>query len=150
MISSIVARARRSDDRWLLSLPTNLESENYPRDYAANGHSLSLAILIHVTRQHLRLFCQQPWQSRFSFILDTASKFNIQDTSPELRHNFCLLWNEVVLEAQNTGSTLISQNILNPFAIFTSLYTRILAPPRRASPPPLAKTIVFCGSHGRT
>ncbi|KAH9017457.1 hypothetical protein EDB83DRAFT_2437292, partial [Lactarius deliciosus] len=34
-------------------------------------------------------------------VLEAASEFNVQDTLPDLQHEFCALWNQIVLKAQN-------------------------------------------------
>jgi hypothetical protein len=109
VISSVVARARRRDDLWFAIASDEMGiPESVLRDYATYGDSLSLAILIHITRQqfirvgehseHWRLI----WD--FSKVLEAASKFNVQDTSLELQHEFCELWNQVVLKAQRENN----------------------------------------------
>ena len=102
-VSSIVARTQRRDDPWFILTSDELGvPESVLRDYAVQGDSLSLAILIHGIRQQFGLF----WnvfdiRSKFMSVLYEASKFSVQDSSPELQHEFCALWNQVVLRAQN-------------------------------------------------
>ena len=102
-VSTIVARTQRRDDPWFFLASDELGvPDSVLRDYAVHGDSLSLAILIHITRQHFSLF----WNTKevwfvFWEVLDAASKFNVRDSSPELQHEFCALWNQVVLKAQN-------------------------------------------------
>ena len=61
------------------------------------GDSLSLATLIHVTRQYLR--------SNYSngVIFEALSKFDIRNTVPRLQHDFCMLWNELLEKARDQG-----------------------------------------------
>ncbi|KAN0128550.1 hypothetical protein V8E53_013595 [Lactarius tabidus] len=113
MVSGIIARAQRSNDRWF-TLASNALGvrKSVLRDYAAQGNNLSLAILTHVTRRNFYFIREQYWQSKFSFILETATGFNVRDTSPQLQHEFCALWNEVVRQAKADNSRLIPEYIL--------------------------------------
>ena len=117
MFSIVAARVQRHDDSWFLLASQELGiPETVLRDYAAHGDSLSLAILIYVTRQQFIHIREPSWPSKaISDVLRAASKFNInaQNTSPELQHEFCALWNQIVREARN-GSSGIPGNILRP------------------------------------
>ncbi|KAH9057284.1 hypothetical protein EDB87DRAFT_1126221 [Lactarius vividus] len=96
-VCTTVARVQRHDDSWFV-LASNVLGVQEPvlREYATHGDSLSLAILIHITRQHFSHFWDRRWpDGKFSKILETASKFNVEDTLPELQHEFCALWNQV-------------------------------------------------------
>ena len=102
-VSSIVARAHRRDEPWVVLASDELGiPEASVRDCAAHhGDSLSLAILIHVIRQQFTHFQNPLWpRHEFSFVLSAASKLNVQDTSPELQREFCALWNQIVCEVQ--------------------------------------------------
>ncbi|KAH9056711.1 hypothetical protein EDB87DRAFT_1687048 [Lactarius vividus] len=105
IVFAVVAKARRRDDTWFILASNELGiREAVLRDYAARGDSLSLAILIHITRQQFSHFREHSWPEYvFSKFLVAASKFNAQDTSPELQHEFCALWNQIVLEARNNS-----------------------------------------------
>jgi hypothetical protein len=71
--------------------------ETVLRNHATHGNDLSLAILIHVIRQQFSLFWEGHWPSyKFWKVLEAASKFDFLGTSPELQHEFCALWNEVI------------------------------------------------------
>ena len=114
--TSIVAKAQRHDDSWFVFTSNELGiPEAVLRDYAAHGDSLSLAILIYVTRQQFSHFWE--WIGLmivFSQVLQTASKFNVQDTPPELQHRFCTLWNEIVVKVQNDNDRSMAFQILGP------------------------------------
>jgi len=55
-----------------------------------------LANLIHITRGVFSLLGEGPPLALGSIILEAVSKFDIQDTSLELQHEFCALWNQIV------------------------------------------------------
>jgi hypothetical protein len=97
IIAQIVATVQEHSDRWT-TLATGLlgVSDGVLQDYLANGESLLLANLIHITRQ-ITLSHWRPLG-----ILQSLSKFDIRNTFPELQHEFCTLWNEIVLEAQDS------------------------------------------------
>jgi hypothetical protein len=103
ILSMIVARVQPRDGSWFVLASNELGvPETVLRDYAAHGDNLSLAILIHVIHQQLTHYRKWTWP-RFEFwkVLEAASKFNGQDTSPTLRHKFCTLWNQIVFEVKN-------------------------------------------------
>jgi hypothetical protein len=97
-VCSIVAQSQHRDHSWFILASEALGSpEAVLRDYSTHGNSLSLAILIHLVRQHFNHFKEQHWPYYdFSKVLEAASKFDVLDTSRELQHEFCALWNEVV------------------------------------------------------
>ena len=102
-IAKIVERMQPRDDFWYILTSKELGvTETVLRDYATHGDSLSLAILIHIVRQYFLHFEKKGrWPLDISRVLEEASKLNVQDTSPELQHNFCALWNQIVLQVQN-------------------------------------------------
>jgi len=125
IVSSVVARAQVHDDHWFAIASDELGvPETDLRVYATDGDSLSLAILIYATRQQFIHVGKWHWPTRaFSKVLKAASKFNIRDTSPELQHEFCTLWNEIVLKAQNDNSKEISGYVLSPIQnLYTDLH----------------------------
>jgi hypothetical protein len=114
ILSTIFVRVQPRDDSWFILTSRALGiSEAVLRDYAAHGDSLSLAILIHIARQQFIHF-QKNFQpdSEFSSALEAASKFNGQDTSPKLQHDFCALWNQIVRQVQNDGNRIMAFRIL--------------------------------------
>lgn len=98
IVACIVARTRRQDDRW-----SKLAKDEFGvpdrvfEDYLAHGDTIPLAILIHSTRQAFQT--RRPQRD----VLRSLSQINIHDTLPALQHEFCALWNEIVLEARNEG-----------------------------------------------
>jgi hypothetical protein len=99
LVTGLVTTSQRRDNSWFTLTSSALGiPETVLRDYATQGECLSFAILIHITRQHFHDFRFLPWPGfEFSDFLEKASKFNVRDTSPALQHEFCALWNEIVL-----------------------------------------------------
>ena len=55
------------------------------------------------------------WQEReFSFVLTDASNLDVKDTSPELQHKFCALWNQIVNEVRGSNDRWMVRLILKP------------------------------------
>ena len=112
LVSSVIARAQRRDDLWfaLAANETGLP-ESVLRNHATHGDSLSLAELNRIIRQQFSLCNDQHWPYyEFRKVLIAASKFDVLDTTPELQHEFCALWNQVVHE----DSYRMRWNILGP------------------------------------
>jgi hypothetical protein len=102
-ISQVIATREPHDNSWYTLASNELGfPEASLRDYAIHGDNLSLVIFIHLVRQQFIHFRKPSWRcDDFSSILDEASKFNAQDTSPELQHDFCELWNQIVHKVQD-------------------------------------------------
>ena len=88
---------RERDDRWIglakdqFGMPEDVLRENI----AHGDNSVLLAILIHVARQVIRTGSWN-WS-----VLWSLSKFDIHNTVPELRNEFCALWDEMVQQARD-------------------------------------------------
>ena len=97
IVAKILASVPERDGRWIRFATDAFGlSEQDFRDYIVHGNdSLSLAISIHLIRQSIR--------SRFYDwdALKAFSNLDIRNTLPELQHEFCRLWNEVIEEARN-------------------------------------------------
>ena len=96
VVAKILASTPKRDDHWIrLATDAFGLSEHSFQDYIAHGNSsVSAAISIHLIRQSIR--CRfYDWDALKAFpILD------IRNIHPELQHDFCMLWNEVVHEAR--------------------------------------------------
>ncbi|KAN0139098.1 hypothetical protein V8E53_003100 [Lactarius tabidus] len=114
VISRVIATSRPHDDSWYVLASDELAvPEAVLRDYATRGDSLSLLILIHLIRQQFIHFRKPSTEHvDFSFVQMEASKFNAQDTSPELQHNFCGLWNQIVNQVQHGDDRYMAYLIL--------------------------------------
>jgi hypothetical protein len=63
------------------------------RDHIRHGDDTLLSLLIHATRQALSSGSWTP------FTLSSLAQFDICNARPELQHEFCDLWNDIVREA---------------------------------------------------
>ena len=136
IVAGIIAKVRRHDDSWFILASKELGiPEPDLRDYAAQGDSLSLAILVHVTRQQFSHYRTRPWpKDEFWQVLEAASKFNIQDTLPRLQHEFCALWNHIVLTAQNDHAEWMAWYTLGPIRnVYLALHQGTDSAPTRFS-----------------
>ena len=111
VVSVILARAQRRDTiAWLDLAADQLKvSKSVLRGYTSND--VSLANLIHITRGLFGLLGDKNPRNPLGLgptALKALSQFDTRDTSPELQHNFCDLWNEIVAK----GGRLYAQEIL--------------------------------------
>ncbi|KAF8268425.1 hypothetical protein EI94DRAFT_1727689 [Lactarius quietus] len=113
-VLSVVARAQRRDGHWFATASDEIGvRESVLRNHATHGDNLSLAILIHVTRQQFSRFEELYWPwPQVSKVIKAASNFNAQDTSPELQHEFCALWNQIVLDVQGDNKMCLAFFVL--------------------------------------
>ncbi|KAN0137208.1 hypothetical protein V8E53_004918 [Lactarius tabidus] len=116
IFSIIVVRVQQRDNSWFNLAGDHLGvPETVLRSHATHGDNLSFAILIYVTRQQLVHIHNPSWPFKvIANVLEAASKFNVQDTSPELQHEFCALWNQVIREVRKRNDQKISERILKP------------------------------------
>ena len=116
IFSIVLARVKRHDDRWFILASEELAiPESDLRSHAAHGDNLSLVILIHIIRQQFIYFRTPSWplQGILSVLESESSKIDMQDTSPELQHEFCVLWNQMVLTAQDYNDRRTTWRILD-------------------------------------
>ena len=107
IVACIIARAWLRDDHWIMLVREVFGvSDRVLRDCLPHGNSVLLSVLIHVFRQANRGGSWTPG------ILSSLSKFDIQNTLPELQHDFCTLWAEISQEARSQGSYSIPAQIL--------------------------------------
>jgi Family of unknown function (DUF6535) len=119
IVADIIANVEERDDRWIaLAAEQFGKSESDIRRYLAHGNdSVLLANWIHMARQ---LFYSLPGIDQYTAttitrtVIQSLSIFDIRNTLPELRRDFCTLWNEIIPEAQkgrvfNTPSYILIQ-----------------------------------------
>ena len=116
----IIACTQARGHEWFMLVTEVLGvPEHVFRSYHADGRgdSVLLAILIHVTREALRT-------GRLKRdILESLSLFDVRNTLPQLQHDFCALWNEVVQEARNERTSNVFSQILAAIRhLFTTLH----------------------------
>ena len=98
IVSIVVARAPRQDHLWFTIAADEMGvPEALLHNYKTHGDNLSLAIFVHIIRVQFILFWNPYWpRDEFSKVLSAASKFDALNTSPELQHEFCALWNQII------------------------------------------------------
>jgi len=102
-VAKMLPYIQERDDRWIASshdiygLP-----EHILRDYISRGDdSVLLAIFNHAARYIIRTELRK-WE-----MLPSISKFDIRNTVPGLQNEFCILWNDMVREANATTPFLV-------------------------------------------
>ena len=104
IVASIIASVQKRDSCWFgLAMDQLGVSENVLKDYVSYGDSVLLANLIHIARQ-IFLSANRDLVPQTHNILRSVSQFDVLNALPALRHDFCALWNEIVLEVQNNGT----------------------------------------------
>ena len=127
IITCIVANVPvpQRNERWCSLTMHHLGiSRHVLQGYLDHGDSVLLANLIHFTRQFVRNILMVNWERfpLFNILSRLRSKSNFQDALPWLRHDFCNLWNEVVLQERNMNHQLFS-DILSQFSyIYAALH----------------------------
>jgi hypothetical protein len=127
VISVIVTTVQERDGRWFeLAMGHLRVSEAVLQEYLDHGDSLSLANCITICRYTMDAYSEHGWTRDVysqSKTLEVLSKFNVQNTLPRLKGEFCALWNNLVNLAQSRNNEHISINILrNIRQIFIHLH----------------------------
>jgi len=122
------------DERWQsLAIDQLCVSRSVLQRYLAHGNSILLANLISITQKVFHYNSEKGNRSLFYGIslrtLEIASRFDARHTLPELQHDFCNLWNRLVLTARNdndphTRSTTV-QMLKRIRNIYVALYDGI-------------------------
>ena len=107
IVIQVIAGARERDERWISLAKAEFGvPDQVLRDNIRRGDSAPFSLLIHMSRQAFRTSSWTP------FVLTTLTQFDVRNTIPELRHEFCSLWNEIVRDAWKGGAGCIAVNIL--------------------------------------
>ena len=124
IISCIISNAPQRNERWFSLTTHHLGiSDDVLRSYLDHGNSVSLAILIHLIRH----FIHNSFEDRWEWLSESCNAWpqfdlDVQNTLPGLQHEFCDLWNEVVLKRRDRASDTLS-NILERFrTIYDALH----------------------------
>ena len=108
---------------------------------------MSLVILIHRARQQFSHFRNRSPRQKGDFlsILADASKFDAKDTSSELQHQFCALWNQIVNKAQGSNDEDMAYYILQPIRnVFLALHEDIDSAPIQFSASTEDVEVILC------
>jgi hypothetical protein len=116
VVSVIIAEVRQHDGRWFELATNQLRvSRSTLENCLARGDSMLLANCIFISRRTFEAYQEHGWNcdvySR-SKTLQLVSQLDIQDTLPELQHEFCDMWNDLVRNAGNRRSRNLSIYIL--------------------------------------
>ena len=128
IIARVIAGEGKHDDTWTTLTKSQLGvTDGVLQRYSKHGDSVLLANLINTTR----LFFKEGLQ--FYGILQSISRFNVQDTLPDLQHDFCNLWDEIVQYVQDrhkgSDSVFILQEISH---VYNALHA--MGPMAKAAP----------------
>ena len=137
-VSIIIARVQDRDDRWFELATRQLGiNGSVLQHYLFHGDSALLANCIYICRQMIQAYSDHGWNYRPAASLEEVSEFDVQHTLPELQHEFCDLWNEIVQLAHNRNYRHIrsvSIDILKHCRhIYLALHQGSGAQPRRFS-----------------
>ena len=96
IMAIIIASVQNHDKSWSTLARNHLGvQERVFNDYDARGNSVLLANFIHFTRN-------AKLSDTFALkVVGSISNFDICNTLPELQHDFCAMWNDLVQEAQS-------------------------------------------------
>jgi hypothetical protein len=134
IVSVILVRAQRRDTiAWLDLASDQLKvSKTVLRGYTSNN--VSLANLIHITRGLFDLLGEKkPLGIPLGLgptALEAVSKFDPPDTSPELQHDFCALWNDIVAKGGRVYALEILKHIRH---VYLALHKGTESAPKRFS-----------------
>ena len=126
IISTIIANAQEHDARWFelatgqLGIPNSVLGR-----YLCNGDSVLLANCVHISRCIFRdhsLSKNAVASEALVATLKSVSKFAVQDTLPELRKEFCTMWNEIVFNMWNSEDPLIQPTSMTVLSHVRHLY----------------------------
>jgi hypothetical protein len=129
IIARIIATVEKRDNTWMMLARSQLGvNEEVLGCYLEHGDSVLLANLIKITR----LFFEKGLQ--FQGILRSISEIDVKMTLPELRHDFCMLWNEMVEKSEQCGDCIF---ILDEIChVHAALHPTV--PTSTAAPPTVA------------
>jgi len=108
VISVIVTRVQERNSRWFELAMGHLDvSKAVLGEYLDHGDSLLLANCITICRHTMDAYSEHGWDRDVysqSKTLELLSKFNVQNTLPRLKVEFCALWNKLVKLAQSRNN----------------------------------------------
>jgi hypothetical protein len=139
VVAVIISSAEERDERWsrLASDPL-VTPKPVLQNPLANSDSLLLANLLSIIWQTIRTYSESPHHRNLIIValsrsLSSICDFDIQNTLPELQHEFCDLWNKLVAMAQDDDQdphhVLVSITILkNIRRLYVALHKGTSAP----------------------
>jgi Family of unknown function (DUF6535) len=127
VVALVMALVQKRDERWFgLAIDQLGVSRSALQSYLAHGDSVLLANLIYITRQIVLYHSENgDWPCFYGVslrILEATSRFNVQRALSELQHEFCSLWNQLVLTARNSEDSHISMTTLRMLKRIRKVY----------------------------
>ncbi|KAH9955096.1 hypothetical protein BGW80DRAFT_376133 [Lactifluus volemus] len=122
IIAGIISYVQANDDGWVTLAADHLgRSEDTIRAYLKHDKdNVLLANLIHITRQIIHGLGDLPSAAyRSSRFLTAFTKFDIQNTLPELQRDFIVLWDEINRDTQNRNLKRISNSLCGLHEVLT-------------------------------
>jgi hypothetical protein len=106
-----ISIVRDHDERWYQLASGLLDvSKTLLHNYIGNGDSILLANAVFIVRRTVQTYSGSAERHRDDIIgassktLETVCKLDIRNTLPELQHEFCGVWNQLVAKAQSDPS----------------------------------------------
>jgi hypothetical protein len=107
IVTHVVFGVQKRDAGWIALAKAEFGIQDHVLpDIIEYGDSALFSLFIHITRQAFHYGSSTP------FILASFSRLEIRNTRPELQHEFCSLWNEIVREAWRVGTDSAALSIL--------------------------------------
>ncbi|KAI9455643.1 hypothetical protein F5148DRAFT_387593 [Russula earlei] len=108
IISHIIATAEKRNDRWIaLAVDQLCISEALLREYLSHGDSIVLADFIDIASRVIR-------SHNFDLkVPPPLSRFDGSSLLPDLQHDFCVLWNRIVLKARASDDRMLTLILKN-------------------------------------
>ena len=124
IISCIIANVPQRNELWFLLTMHHLGiSEPVLRGYLDHGDSVLLANQICLARQFVQNYLGLDWGLFLISLFERLqSNYNVQDTLPELQHEFCSLWNEIFEQRRNIGRLVLSGILAKLYPIYFALH----------------------------
>ena len=117
LIACIIATVQEHDGRWFELATGQLGiSISVLENYLTHGDSVLLANCIGICRYELEALSRNNWtygSVTRSGCLEIVSNFNAQNTLPDLKHEFCGLWNELIRMARDSANRRMSSLAIN-------------------------------------
>ena len=107
IVTHVMFGVKKRDAGWIALAKAEFGVQDHVlRDNIEYGDSALFSLFIHITRQ---VFHYGSWTP---FIFSSFPWPEIRNTRPELQHEFCSLWNEIVREAWRVGTDSAALSIL--------------------------------------
>ena len=134
-----ISTVRDHDERWYQLVRGLLCESKTLRKYIGNGDSILLANVIFIVRRTVQTYSGSTEHHINDIIyassktLQTVCKLDIQRTLPELQHEFCGVWNQLIATAQSDPpphhGLVATTTLKNIRKVYIALHRSPSAPP---------------------